>query len=611
MSINRYVPILKIAGEEAPLRSFTFNAPANALGVRVDAEIADVEVEFGQGDTCDLILKNRGGAEPRARLIKNGRVIASDRGIGAARALGLTVRADSLSVSATDRIADKWKLAPRRPVILYDPAYITLQDNETNTNINGEDGNRIYAATRSIGALDLIQILRFAYIEKCGFSDVVTNLPNYRIPRADFSLNAAFHAIAASFYGFFKPLVFEDDGRIFIIDVFGNIPAGMLSGARKVRAKHYLAYNKSEPETDLVNAVLLTHKEISVQSIGDELPVGVTQRVEEDPPSDIGNYGEVGWQRTILRRYVAEIHDDIDNPDVITSEIVWRTETRTTGRDENGVIRELEINTQTEFYSNSWRLKIGWRREATIYAGNGNGTKLLQQAETETGFIYWRPSIRNPGEYEKVRMLSQLEGLVVVEGEDDDPDQTKTPLRDAERAGAIPDDGSAEITRLPISTTTQIWRDTGADQIQVLVTKIDQLKNKPESSGTTEHVGTNAVRVRNGDAINTKTVLLVDEDSDAANGARQPIAFDAGYVPYATAKELAYRELASVNAPPPRVRVSLAEFDAGIRRGSIRRVFDRDGNSVKVIVTGYSLSGTATERGQLVISQVIDGVALG
>jgi hypothetical protein len=95
-----------------------------------------------------------------------------------------------------------------------------------------------------------------------------------------------------------------------------------------------------------------------------------------------------------------------------------------------------------------------------------------------------------------------------------------------------------------------------------------------------------------------------------ADGAREPISFDAGYVPYAVAKELALRALAEAQSPRARISCKLASFDGGIRRGSIRKIQDREGNEVTVIVTGYNVTGTPVGRGMLAISQSIEGVVL-
>lgn len=616
MPVYGYKPTLQINGDEVPIASFNFSAPAGNLGTVADVVVADKSLSFDRGSTFTLTIRNLlGSGTPKTRLIKDGRVLGDTRSIGINRGSTLAPN-DSYSLKATDAIGEKHKLSPRIPITLFNPNFITLEENATDSGVNDENGDRIEVVVTAVNDLDLEYILNYVYVTKCGFSEVVHNLPNYAIPRVDFSLNSSFHNIAKSFYGnaLFAPVFFEDDGRFFIIDIYGELPEGIISGARTVNASKYVSYSKTNPDVNVVNAVLLSHKEVSIQSLTeDEFPEDVTQRTETDPPHDIGTPGSIGWQSTQVRRFVAEIHDDADDVGKITSEIVWKIETRTQGRDEDGIVRDLMVETQTEFYTNSWRLKVGYQKQTSAYVDTGDGSKAMQDVQTENGRILWRPSVRNPGEWEKYFTLVQVEGLVVIEGdEDEDPEGVaKTPLLEASRAGAVPDDESATITRLPISTTTQVWRDTGPDQIQVLITKLDQLTGRPEQSGTTEHVGTNSVRVRSGESINTRQVLLTDPDSDLADGAREPISFDAGYVTYEIAKELALRALEHAKSPKPTISCQLASLDAGIRRGSVRNIVDRLGNEVVAIITGYSVTGTQAERGQIVISQSIEGVAIG
>lgn len=603
MPIKSYLPVLKINNVDVSLSSFSYQAPAGSLGSKASVRITDVGEEIVRGDEFDLTLKITGGSQPKRNLIKDGKVIANDRAIGALRSAGLTLRNDSFSITGIDNIGERWKLAPRIPVILYDPGFVTLQNNETDSNVNDEDGERIFATATPMANLDLVDILEYAYVTGCGFSEVITNIPTYSIPRADFSLNASYHSIASSFYSLFKPLVFEDDDRLFIIDVYGEIPAGVLSGARNVTVSKYLSYSRQQPETNVVNAVLLTHRQAASQANGvDELPGNVTQRIDSES-QDIGQPGADGWINNQFKRYVAELHEDEDDPLKITAEIVWKVETVTTGKDEDGVTRVLMNEVQTDIYSNSWRLKLGYTKTTDAYTDDGGGLALLQQVQTETNAIIWQPSIAHPGEYEKLYSQTQVEGLVLIENEGTD-DEIRTPLLEASRNGIVPDDDSAPIERMPISSANETWRYTGADQIEVHSQKIDHLASRVQSTRTTEHVGTNAVRVRNSEAFNTKQVLLIDEDSDLADGAREPISFDAGLVSYAIAKELALRALEEAKSPRDVVKVELASFDAGIRRGSIRNLIDRDSNSVTVMVTGYGVDG-------LPVRMVIDGVVIG
>jgi hypothetical protein len=585
-----YLPTLRINDEEVKLSSFRLDAPAQSLGVRADCVIADPAATIARGDQFDLTLRLNTGSLPKRRLIKNGTVVGTSKRTASSRSQGFSVPSDSLSIVGVDSVTSRFNLAPRVPMILYDPIVVVLQDNETDSNINDENGDRIISDTRAVDDLDLYQILDFAYVESCGFDEVITNIPTYFIPRADFSLSASFHSIASSFYSLFEPVVSEDDNVLTILDIFGEIPEEILAGAKTVGVNKYFSLDTIEPELNITNAILLSHKEISVQSINeDEFPVNVTQRVDEDPPSVSGNILDSDYRSTIFRRFIAEIHDDEDNPARITSEITWKTETETTGKDEEGTNRVLSKEIQIDRYSNSWRLKLGYTKTVEAYTEDGISAKILQNVYTETNTLSWRPLVGKPGEWEKLRSETKVEGLVLVEGGDEEEGAIKTPWLEASRNRLIVNDGSDDVQRMPISSKIEIWRPTGADQIEVHIEELDLLTGRLKKSGTTQHVGTNNVRVRTGETFNTRQVLIVDEDSDEADGPRVPASFDAGYVEYAIARELALRRLALLRTPRALVKAELTSFDPGIGRGSIRTLVDREGGERTAIIIGYQV----------------------
>lgn len=600
--IRKYLPTLSIVDDDVAILGFNFQAATGSIGAKADVTPLNPNLTINRGDDITLTLRTPFGDAPKKHLIKNGTVAGSSHTTRSARAAGLTVATDALSLVAIDSISYRWKLAPRVPLIVYDPALVVLQANETDTNVNDEDGAPIVADTLEVEGLDLEQLLQLVYVDKCGFDELITNIPTYAIPRMDFSLSSSWHGIISSEYAKFKPVVYEDDNRLFIIDVAGEIPAEILAGARDLEISKYLTATVEQPEAQLVNAILLSHKEISAQTLTeDEFPANVTFRIDEDPADVVGTILDDDYRSTTFKRYVAEIHDDEDDLAKITSEVVYKVETQTTGKDDEGTIRVLATEVQTDHYSNSWRLKLGYQKTVTAYIEDGSGGKFLQDVLTETNTLTWRAAPSKPGEYEKLRSQTQVEGLVLIEGDEDE--EIRTPLLDASNNKIVPDDGSATISRLPISSNIEVWRYTGADQIEVHRQKMNQLTGRLESSGTVEHVGTNNVRVRTGESFNNKQVLIVDEASDLADGPREPAPFDAGFVGYAIAKELALRELDFLRNPREIVRAELASFDGGIGRGSIRNLIDRDGNSKTVIIIGFQVEG-------LPVKMTIEGVVV-
>lgn len=604
---RNYQALASVAGEDVPLASFSLQAPSAALGVRGDIRLASPSAAVERGDSFNLTIKRVLAGEdpedyPKTRLIKNGLVVGTDRTIAAAHQAGVPVPADTLSFVATDKAGKRWRYAPRAPVILYDPESVTVSDSELDSNILDDAGEKILGEGIEFESLDLLQVLQWVYVEQLGFDEVITNLPNYPIPRADFPVTTNFHAVAAALYSFFKPVVFEDDDRLFILDVFGEIPEGLLTGARDVPVGKFISYQRRQPENAEANAVLLTHKEPSLATlVPDEFPPNVTTREESDPPTISGSILDGDYRSVVFTRLIAEFHDDPDDEDKITSEVTYGTRTTTTAQIESGALAVVSREEQIDTYTFGWRLQVGYVKNIEARVEDGSGSVLMQNVITETEIMTWRPSARRAGEWEKLRSDVRAEGLFLIE--EDDEGEIKTPLLDASRNNLLTNEDD-EIERGPLWTKSTIWTETGPDQIQAFVTKYDFLNKRYETGSTTDHVGTNHVRLRDGEAYNSKQVLIFDEDDDLAMGPIEPITFDAGYVsPYAIARELALRTLEEVREPRDICTVQLATYDAGIRRGSVRNLIDRDNNALTVMVTGYQLSG-------LPVVQTIEAVVL-
>lgn len=599
MAIVQYKPQLKINDAEVGVTGFQLRAPAGTLGYQLEAELASYNQAVDQGDALDFKFGriNGAGAFKKTSYIKNGRVIGFQKGIAFA--------ADATAVSGLNQIAEKYTKAPRRPIILFDPDKTVVEDRELDSGVSDEAGQPIRGERVAIRGLDLLQLLRLVYVDKCGFADVFTNLPNYRMPRVDFPLTSSFHAVATGYYGLFNPVVFEDDNRLFIVDGRGPLPSGMAAAMRKLRLRHYTSAGRTKPDQNIVNAVLVSYRETAAQSFSDGQPP-TSQRLEQDV-QDAGTPFTDGWQRTITNRYIAQIYDDPDNPSRVTFEVVWKIESRTQGKDENGIIRELVVETQTDDYSNSWRLKEGYTKTVQIWADRPGSSPTMQQALTESNQIVWRASPFAPGEYIKVWSRTNTSGLVLVEGEG--ADQVKTPLIEASRNGTIPEDDSATIEGpLPISSIVEYWRDTGSEQIEVQIQKIDHLTRRVEQTKTVQHVGTNTVRTRNQEVV--RQVLVRDTASEAVYQERAPLTFDAGYLPAAEATRLARRQLDDAKDPPETVQAELLDWDAGLRRGSLRQVEMRDGSFKTVLVTGWQLTGRDLGGPGFSYVQTIEGIVL-
>lgn len=594
--LKTYRPALSLDGSDAPLTAFTLTAEPGKLGYLLSAQLADTEQVFQRGDACDFNLHGTGANV--ARLIKDGFVTSKSAVTASARERNQI--ADALTATASDRFGERSDLAPETPVVLFDPAFTSLSEDDLDTQINDEAGERIFAEAIEIISLDLYQLLNYAYVVGVGFDSVITNIENYPIPRVDFPLDSSYHDSASHYFMLFKPVVFEDDGVMFIIDPRSPIPDGLLGTIRTVTTSDYFDLERAKPAIARVNAIIVTSRQNTIQTIGDELPENATEELEISTTETFGNFFGQPFlaQRVTETRYVIRFHDDEGNPDKVTGEVDHIIETLTEALF-GATFQSITFERQTELYADSFTRNLGYEKNTTAFLGFGIP---VEDALVEHSRIDWE-STGVAGEYRKIAETVTTRGAVVNDGGE------RTPLIEFLASNSGVEEGSTIEFDVLISTSTKRYRETGPDQVKIQTNKTNQLTGLRQFGNTTQHTGTIRIQTRSNEGKQTRTRIL-DTDSIAEFGYRKPITFDAGYLLPTQAFELAARILADAQDPPEQVNVTLTTFDGGIRRGSLREVVDRAGTSKNIIVTGWTLTGTPGPRGLCVITQSISGLVI-
>lgn len=593
---------LKFASDEVDLTSFTFEVPPGGLGSKLSASLSSFSPGFEESDTATFEIGiTKGGQTHWAKMVSDGLLYDRDD--------TTQFGGDATSITMISKLGERWKIAPRQSVILYDPAEVDIVTEVGSVlgDVTDEAGNAIEPIYRAVAGLDLMQLLNFVYVEKLGFSQVLTNIQNYRIRRADFSLSAPYHAVVAGQIGIFDPQYTESDNRIFIADPQGMLPAGFAPNIRDTGPGSYAQFQRTKQTAPLVNAVLVSYTN-STQLV-DTTP---TERVEQEI-QEVGTFGDEGWQRTVINRFIKEFHDDVSNSSRITRAVVYKTETRVSAR-ADGLVREVSIETQTDRYGYDWQLKTGYTKVLQLYVKLPNESAKIRTVQTETNQIVYVASSFDPDDLLKAWEITESNGLILVEGEEGDPDNPplKTSLYDANRIGDISDDAEVRTGR-PIRTLIERWREIGPDQIEVAYQQVNHLAGVggvPELNRTVQHTGTVQVRIGPRSAQTRATMLIRDEVSEASAGTLPPASLDAGDLPLDVALDLARRILARHGQQPQRASITFAGLDLAIDRGSLRRVFDREGSEQLVFITGYTIEGSELGTENFSITQKAQGIVI-
>lgn len=349
-----------------------------------------------------------------------------------------------------------------------------------------------------------------------------------------------------------------------------DLPTRGLSGSK------YISIARDKQIGQKVTAVLLSYRENVVTA-----DTGIIVDRTEQETQQVGISGEVGFQLTLITRFIKDFHGDLNNPSRVTNTIVWKIETRTYGIS-GGIFREMSIETQTDSYTNNFQLKTGYTKIIQLLTRLPNDdTLLMRQAQIETNQIVYANS-QNPNSKVKQLEVTSITGTVIATENPDDPAQpNKVSLYEATRTNDFPEDADVELST-PIKSIVERWEQKGPDQIEVRFQVYDHLTGKLEQNKTVQHTGT--VEVRLGTAEEAVTMLI-------GTAGRVPASFDAGEIPFTIAKGLAQRILDRQGASPTRIPIEFTGLDLALRRGSIRRAVDLLGNEYRAFIVSYQIKG--------------------
>ncbi len=590
--------VMQGTGDLLAVQSFRFDVPEGSLGSSLSVVLADPAPVVTEDDRIRVRIGIQDGPDTEwVKLIANARIRSVSK--------VTTYLGDRISFVAINPMADKFARSPRSPIVLYDPEQVTLIEltGQQARDIVDEDRNPITPEFRAVEGLDLLQLLNFVWVEKCGFDSVVTNIPNFPLKRCDFQIEQPWSAVSNAEIGAFRPC-FGDDGEgvLFILDPMGTLPEGL--AAPKLKPRGYATLKQDKQMAGKFNACILNYRD-NTKTAGD-FTGGETDLVDPPDEDEVGTYGQPGWQRTLTYKFHKLFHDTEGSPDDISRDITWKIDQHTSAV-VDGVVREIAVESQVDRWSEDWRLMLGYTKSIQIYAKlPGESVGVMRDCETHVNTISYAVSQSQPGETYKIGETTKVTGTVLSTDNGDDP-PTLISLYQAHQNNSVTDDQDV-LFATPISSIVERWQQVADDQITQRYVKINQLTGACEQNKTFHHTGTLAVRTP-AQGVTARMLLTIGDIPEEE--ARVPLQFNAGNIPFELALPLARRELEMRGATPRKMTWDYAGLDLRLGRGSLRRIFDRDGTILKTFTEGYWVSGDPGSRGSIVVSMGGTGVVIG
>lgn len=589
-SNRRYASRLLVDGVQIPIRSATLEARKDTLGTELRVVLAradTTQVSFASVFTFQIGLWVS-GAWVWISLLEGGKLSSLENPI---RNEGLAP-ADQVSISIVDVIADRWNRAPRAPIHLYDSLQSAApsEDQIAAQRIEIQTGGVILPVNTAMPGMKLTNVLDAAYVTGTGFSEVITNIPDFPVAEADFTLDGGYDAGVRPLLTLFAPLLFERNNVLFIIDPDGPLPAGF--SPRTFPQSLTRELTDSMPQREPVNAIILRLRRDA--GSGQNLYGDYYTEITNTSTSSAGDPDTDSYTETTIDQTVRSYRNFTDPNTVIRQEVIREV---TTIRDWQANI--IEVTELREFF-NQYNLKTGHVRNVAkrmpdlndIIAGEPamNLLDVLSQQQQ----ITYRMNPVNIREQLQDTVTTVESGLILV-----DPDNQylgqpyRIPYIDGHVSGYINGGGAQRIEWGSLRTITEsLW--VAGKQVRVDTRIVNHLANTITQGTTTSRPGAiginrNLQTMSGGPAGTGGRLMLITVPGTDALGRRAPT-FDAGMLPSDIAIDLGERKLRRLNSPPRQLALTPAFVDLTIKRGSLLEIEARGVTVGSYIVEGYSIN---------------------
>lgn len=574
-NVRRYRARLLVDGLEVPIRRAQLQARRDSLG-------AELRITFARADTSQVSFSSNftfqigiwaSGAFTWIPLLANGKLSARENPVKNES----NRPQDELSISIVDVIADRWNRAPRAPIHLYDPLQLDAPDQSqvSSQRIELENGGVILPVNIGIADLRLHDVLQEAYLNGVGFDSIVSNIPNFPVAEADFTLDGGYDGGVRPLLQLFAPLLFERNNVLFVIDPDAPLPAGF--SPRVFPQSLTRDLSDAIPQREPANAILLRFKSATVADF-------YTERIDADT-SSAGVFGTPGFTETTVEKRVREYRNFTAPETIVREEVVSE---KTTVADYQ--FNPIEITDLSQTFDALNRKTGHLRRVAKRLPDldNEGELTLLNDVTKQLQQIVYRPNPLNAGQDVQDTVTTMESGLILIDAGNQYLNAPyRIPLTDAHVSGYLDSTGEQRVEQGEIRTTTEALRVRG-QQVDVEVRVVNHLANSPVQTTISTRPGTISVDRRR-QAAATRNLLLTVPGTGAEG--RRAQTFDAGLLPAEVAIELGSRKLRRLNSPPRQISLNPAFVDVTIKRGTLLAIHGRDDVLLGTyIVEGYSIT---------------------
>lgn len=585
---------LSADGVEVPVKAFSMDEPVESSGQQLDLTLVRVSDRAAvkaassflfEVSIVDLVT----GSDTWTPLFEDGVLASSSLSIS----WGSGAAADQLSISTLSPLANRLSKAPLTDLTIFDPLRVEVKASDDV--LYDTNGTAYPEELMEKPDLNLYDLLRMVLVDRCGFSGVQTNLPKYPIRLAKASMESSMYdQMVKPHIGQFKPLQFEKDGVIWLLDSTQSFPAGF-PAPRELHISRYKQLSINERYQD-IDGYKISFSETDAAPLSYFVTRTETDEVESGQVFD-ATYSITTTVRTFKDYKRSPVST------VITRSELWK-EVKTK-RDSLGVI--LGETSLERFFDQFGREKQTIKKVSNRVPDVPVSTDLVLKEVSQDAYdVTYAPHPYHRGQSFIQQTVTSTTGLIAIDsaeqylGADFEQD-----FMQAHRSGSIKEDFTTRSGA--IRKVTQRIRPLPDGTVQTETETEDLIKGVTSQSESETRAGDVGIQT-----LTTRQRQLIVLRSDAAVKTGKPTpAKPVGELPLELAVPLVRRQLAQEDLGGGDLAVSFDGLDLSIRRGSVLNIIGRDGSLGVMLVEGGKRQGDALGSRDQKVSTSLQGMIIG
>lgn len=581
-------------GTEIKFTSAAIDAPRGSIGKRVSINVARKDLSLitnAKNYTFQIGTRETptGAVTWNPPIVENGALNSRNFALGQ----NGNQPNDTLSFGTIEPLKNRLNKYPLENLILYNARRTSVEIGSGDV-IRDTAGTAVGTNIVPINSMTFYDVL--SYVRKSiGFSEIVTNIPNFEMTRADFPITASWLASLSAIIGIFEPLIFTVGNVLYLLDKTAAIPEEF--EPRAIENADLSNWSISVPDLAEIDGYIVSYTADDSQS--NYFTDRLVQTTEES-----GSFGAPDFTRTETETTFREWRSSDAPDEILRSEIV-------SIKKESYIELLTLVSRRTETHSFDSQGRRTGSEVTTLGLVpdlSADGAPGLQTVREETQSISYTTDAKNPRKSLQSRIVTRIRGIIAIDAGNQyfDPDtgeqaDFKQDFLEAHKAGNL----TAEMTTGygPLKTVTETLLDLGNGQYQTSVSTIDHLR-KTETNSYSEPKTGDASLIS---SLGKQSQIIVLKDG-LTLGSRPGNALEGlaiGELPLFFGIPLVERKLANRDAQKQSGTVNVIGYSESIERGTFFTLQTREDAQIgKFVTVGFRADITPIGDGCLINTSI-------